>query len=104
MPGVVSALPLDTAFAVMGATFAGARSTVGGTRSRRRLATMTRPDRPGRTLLALGAALCAGCGGGGDGAPAAANLAPTVTLAAPTTVIQGSAVSLTASAADADDG
>jgi len=65
---------------------------------------MTRPDRPGRTLLALGAALCAGCGGGGDGAPAAANLAPTVTLAAPTTVIQGSAVSLTASAADADDG
>ena len=65
---------------------------------------MTRPDRPGRTLIALGAALCASCGGGGDDTPAAANLAPTVTLAAPANVIQGGAVSLTATAADADDG
>src|SRR6478752_3966177 len=65
---------------------------------------MTRLDRPGRTLIALGAALCAGCGGGGDATPAAANLAPTVTLAAPANVIQGGAVSLTATAADADDG
>ena len=44
---------------------------------------MTRPDRPGRALIALGAALCTSCGGGGDDTAAVANLAPTVTLAAP---------------------
>ena len=65
---------------------------------------MTRPDRPSRTLIALGAVLCASCGGGGDDTAAVANLAPTVTLAAPTTTIQGSTVALTATAADADDG
>ena len=65
---------------------------------------MTRPDRPGRMLIALGAVLCASCGGGGDDTAAVANLAPTVTLAAPTTTIQGSTVALTATGADADDG
>ena len=65
---------------------------------------MTRADRPGRALIALGAALCASCGGGGDDTPAAANLAPTAALAAPTSVVQGSPASLTATAADADDG
>jgi len=64
---------------------------------------MTRADRPGRALIALGAALCASCGGGGDDTPAAANLAPTAALAAPTSVVQGSPASLTATAADADD-
>ena len=53
---------------------------------------MTRPDRSSRTLIALGAVLCASCGGGGDDTAAVANLAPTVTLAAPTTTIQGSTV------------
>ena len=66
---------------------------------------MTRRDRPDRMLLAFGVALFASCGGGGgDDTGAAANLPPTVTLAAPANVIQGSAASLTASAADADDG
>ena len=48
---------------------------------------MTRLDRPGGLLIALGAALGASCGGGGD-TPTAANLPPTVTLAAPSSVIQ----------------
>jgi len=66
---------------------------------------MTTRDRPDRMLLAFGVALFASCGGGGgDDTGAAANLPPTVTLAAPANVIQGSAASLTASAADADDG
>ena len=65
---------------------------------------MTRLDRPRHVLIALGAALCASCGGGGDDPAPATNLAPTVTLAAPANVIQGSTASLTASAADADDG
>ena len=65
---------------------------------------MTTPDRPGRLLIALGAALCVSCGGGGDDSTTAANLPPTVTIAAPTNAIQGSAVTLTATAADPDDG
>ena len=65
---------------------------------------MTSPDRPGRMLIAFGAALCASCGGGGgDDSAAVANLPPTVTIAAPTSAIQGSAISLGATAADADD-
>jgi len=65
---------------------------------------MTTPDRPGRLLIALGTALCVSCGGGGDDGTTAANLPPSVTIAAPGNAIQGSAVTLTASAADADDG
>ena len=62
---------------------------------------MTRPNRPGRMLIALGAALCASCGGGGgdDTAPAAS---PTLTVAltAPANLATGLAggVSVTATA------
>ncbi len=64
---------------------------------------MTRPDRWGsNALAAIGAALCASCGGGGGDA-ALANQAPSVTLAAPGTVVQGATVTLTATAADVDD-
>ena len=54
-------------------------------------------------LIAFGAALSQAAAAGRR-RTAAANLPPTVTLAAPANVIQGSAASLTASAADADDG
>ena len=64
---------------------------------------MTRPDRPGRMLIALGAALCASCGGGGgdDTAPAA-NPTLTVALTAPANLATGlaGAVAVTATASD----
>ena len=64
---------------------------------------MTRPDRPGRVLIALGAALCASCGGGGgdDTAPAA-NPTLTVALTAPANLATGlaGAVAVTATASD----
>src|SRR5436190_1427883 len=64
---------------------------------------ITRRDRPGRMLIALGAALLGSCGGGGgDDTVVAANLPPTVTLAAPANLATGltGAVAVTATATD----
>jgi hypothetical protein len=62
--------------------------------------TLHRPLRrlPGLAFLALAA-----CGGGSDDDGGAANLPPTVSLAAPATALTGVAVTLTATAADPDD-
>ena len=51
----------------------------------------------------LGASILAGCGGSSDNS-AVANLPPTVVLAAPSAGTPGSAITLTATASDSDDG
>ena len=65
---------------------------------------MTRSFRSSGKAMALCAALCAACGGGGSDNSAVANLPPSVALVAPTNGTPGSAITLTATASDGDDG
>src|SRR5450755_2584940 len=59
--------------------------------------------RSGGMVVWLGASILAGCGGSSDNS-AVANLPPTVALAAPLAGTPGSAITLTATASDSDDG